>query len=482
MKIYIELIKECLNLEKLNVLGSDKIKYIHFIGIDGISMSGLAEILINLGYKISGSDLKTSNRTEKLEKMGAKIYPCHREENIDNPDLVVYTAAIKNNNPEISKSKKLNIPMIDRATLLGEIMKKYPYSVAVSGTHGKTTTTSMITMIMLESGLDPTIHIGAELEPIGGTTKIGNSRYFVAEACEYYGSFLKFHPYLAVILNIEYDHADYFKDIEHIKETFLEFASLIPTEGYLVACTDDSNVSSLLDKVSCNLITYGLKSGNAMWTAKDITFDDLGCASFTAVKEGQIITSIKLHVPGIHNVSNALAAIAACDALGCSSSSIKQGLNSFVNARKRFELKGTVNNIKVIDDYAHHPSEIKATLKAAKNTLYSKIWCVFQPHTYTRTKFLLNEFATSFADADTIIITDIYAAREQDTGEVNSAMLADKIAENGGNVVYIPEFEAIAEYLKRNASPGDLIITMGAGNICKVGEMFLENNEVMAVS
>ena len=469
-------------LIKLDLLESSDIKHVHMIGIDGISMSGLAEILLNLGYEVSGSDIKTSGKTEKLKTLGAKIYPYHSGENITGSDLVVYTAAIKGENPEIIKARELGIPMIDRAALLGQIMKKYPFSIAVSGTHGKTTTTSMVTTIMITSGFNPTVHIGAELEAIGGTTKIGGDRYFVAEACEYYGSFLKFHPFLGIILNIEFDHADYFRDIEHVKDTFRKFASQVPENGFLVACADDMNSSAILESVSCNRITFGLHSKSAMWSAKEVRFDDRGCASFTLIMKGEEMGEIKLNVPGIHNVNNALAAIAACYTLGCDIKSIRQGLLNFNGAHQRFEMKGVIDGIKVIDDYAHHPSEIKATLKAAVNLNHSRVWCVFQPHTYTRTKFLLDEFASSFTDADMIVVSDIYAAREADNGEVHSRMLVDRIRANGKEAVYISGFDDIVDYLKDNTSPGDLVITMGAGNINKVGEMFLEVKKIMAVS
>lgn len=465
-----------------NLLESPDIRHIHMIGIDGISMSGLAEILINLGYQVSGSDIKSSHKTKKLESLGAKIYISHSEDNVTNPDLVVYSTAIKENNPEVVKAKKKMIPVIDRATLLGEIMKRYPYSIAVSGTHGKTTTTSMISSIMIESDLNPTVHIGAELESIGGTTRIGGNRYFVAEACEYYGNFLKFHPYLAVILNIEFDHADYFRDIHHVKDTFYKFASLVPKDGYLIACVDDQNVRPLLDRVSCNRITFGINSRGAMWSAGNIEFDDMGCASFTLLLKGEELTGIKLSVPGTHNVNNALAAIATCYTMGCDLANIKSALANFTGAHRRFELKGIVNGVKVIDDYAHHPSEIRATLKAAKNSEHMKIWCVFQPHTYTRTKHLLDEFSLSFNDADMVIVSDIYAAREADDGKIHSRMLVDKINANGKKAVYIPSFDDIVEYLKERVSPGDMIITMGAGNIDKVGDLYLSNNNIMAVS
>ncbi|HOJ12658.1 MAG TPA: UDP-N-acetylmuramate--L-alanine ligase [Clostridiales bacterium] len=455
------------------LLDSDNIRYIHFIGIGGISMSGLAEILINLGYIVSGSDLKKSGITHKLENLGADIFYGHSPDNIRNPDLVVYTAAIKENNPELVRARSLNIPVIDRAALLGLIMKKYPYSVAVSGTHGKTTTTSMISMIMLESGLDPTVHIGGELDYIGGTTKTGNTEYFVAEACEYCDSFLKFFPYIAVILNIELDHVDYFRDIEHIKKSFISFATLVPENGYIVACADDNNVLSILDKISAPKITYGINNEDCMWKAKDVSFRISGYGSFTLVKDEKEIDLIELKVPGIHNIYNSLAAIAVCYQLGCPISGIKQGLGKFTGTHRRFEQKGILNGIKIVDDYAHHPSEIRATLKAAKNGHYSKIWCIFQPHTYTRTKTLLDDFAISFANADAVIVADIYAAREQDNGEINSQILVEKINSAGGKALYMKDFDTIAGYLRDNASPGDLVITMGAGDIYRVGEKML---------
>lgn len=465
-----------------NLLESSNIKNIHFIGIGGISMSGLAEILLSRGYKVTGSDMRSSGITHKLEKLGIDVIIGHSAENVIGADLVVYTAAVKENNPELIHTRQLGIPAIDRATLLGQIMKVYPYSLAVSGTHGKTTTTSMISMIMLESDLNPTIHVGGELDAIGGTTRIGSNTYFVAEACEYFESFLKFYPYLAVILNIEFDHADFFKDINHVCETFLKFARLVPEDGYVVACADDLNILPILDKISCNVVTFGLNPNNAIWSARNIIFDDFGCAAYTLLMRNEEIASIKLKVPGIHNVSNSLAAIAACIIMGCNMSSIKQALKKFSGTHRRFELKGIVENIKIIDDYAHHPSEVSATLKAARNCGHSRIWCVFQPHTYTRTKFLMDEFAVAFTDADMVIIADIYAAREVDNGEVNSEMLVQKINLHDTKAIYIKDFNAIVEYLEKNAGPGDMIITMGAGDIYKVGELFLESKNTLAVS
>ena len=465
-----------------NVLNLNNVKHVHFIGIGGVSMSGLAEILLDMGYKVSGSDINSSNLTSKLSEKGVKVYIGHSEENIKNPDLVVYTAAVKEDNPELVKSKLLKIPVIERSVLLGEIMKTFPYSIAVSGTHGKTTTTSMVSMILLECGFDPTIHIGGELDAIGGNTRIGGNKYFVSEACEYVESFLKFYPFLAIVLNIEEDHLDYFNGIEHIKSSFLKFMSLVPQNGYIVANCDDKNVVSLLNHVNCNKITYGITSKDAMWTARDIVYDHTGCATFGVYKNNKKVIDINLKLPGVHNVSNALGAISACHALGCDFEGIKAGLENYTGTHRRFELKGIINDIKVIDDYAHHPSEIKATLKACKNISHRKIWCVFQPHTYSRTKHLLDEFEDAFYDADTVIISDIYSAREVDTGEIHSSQLVDKIKSYNKNALYMPEFESIVQHLNKHASAGDLIITMGAGNINNVGEMFLRTKKIIAVS
>ena len=456
-----------------NIMDSEQIRHVHFIGIGGSSMSGLAEILLSQGYKVSGSDIKLSKATQKLENNGAQISIGHKSENITDPDLIVYTVAVKEDNAEMVRAHELNIPVIDRAELLGLLMKKHSFGIAVSGTHGKTTTTSMITTIMLDAGTDPTVHIGGELDSIGGNTRIGESEYFITEACEYYGSFLRFYPFMAIVLNIEVDHVDYFRDLDHIKATFGQFVSLVPPNGYIIACADDDNTLSVVKDKNCNIITYGLKNPDAMWTAKNIEYNDIGLATFDIYKEGSMLGIVSLSVPGLHNVSNALAAAAACYTCGCSIDNIIAGLSSFGGSHKRFELKGLVDGVKIIDDYAHHPSEVKATLNAAKSTSHNRIWCVFQPHTYSRTRAFIEKFSQSFGDADNIIITDIYAAREKDPGDVHSSILTEKICQNGGNAVYISDFHDIAEYLDKNAQPGDLILTMGAGDIVRVGEMFL---------
>lgn len=473
---------KCFNLLIDNFLESKNIKRIHFIGIGGISMSGLAEILASQGYIVTGSDMKASSITHKLEKMGIKVIIGHSADNVTGTDLIVYTAAVKSNNPELVTAGQAGIPCIDRATLLGEIMGGYPESVAISGTHGKTTTSSMISMIMLEEGLDPTINIGGELTQIGGTSRVGKSDYFIAEACEYAGSFLKFHPYLGVILNVEFDHADYYKDLEQVRAAFANFAKLIPEDGCLLAYGDDPAVTTIMGQVSCRKVTFGLQNDKNDWSAANITYDDLGCAKYTLLQYGKPVAEIKLKVPGIHNVSNSVAAIAACSIMGCSLSSAVKALQKFGGTHRRIEMKGICDGITVVDDYAHHPTEVAATLKAVRNFAQSRIWCIFQPHTYSRTKSLMDDFSTAFKDADIIILTDIYAARETDTGEVNSGMLAERIINTGKQVIYIKDFEGIVEYLDKNVISGDLLITMGAGDIYKVGELFLDAHKTLAVS
>ncbi len=450
-------------------------KKIHFIGIGGISMSGLAMIMLSRGHIITGSDKNDSNIIEKLRMLGAKVYIGHNKKNVDLADLVVYTAAINKNNPEYKAAQELGIPMLERSEFLGHIMKAYKYSINVSGTHGKTTTTSMIGAIMLREKLNPTIHVGGELDIIGGNTLVGDSKYFITEACEYVDSFLKFYPYVAVVLNIDKDHLDYFSGIEAIKESFYKFISLVPSDGYIVCCLDDKNICDVLRReLKCkNVITYSINNVEAKWRAANIVFDDNGCGAFTLLKDNEEYCDIRLGVNGVHNVLNAVAACCVCFELGVKKETVIDVLREFKGAHRRYEYKGERNNVKVVDDYAHHPSEIKATLKASKRSKFNKEWCIFQPHTYTRTKELLNEFSEAFFDADNVIITDIYAAREKDTGEINSSMLVKKLKENNVNAIYIKDFDDIVEYLNENVNDNDLILTMGAGDVYIVGEKYL---------
>lgn len=451
-------------------------KRIHFIGIGGISMSGLARIMLSRGSVVTGSDARRTSITDSLEKMGVKVYIGHDEENVGCADLVVYTAAIAQDNPEYVYAKKCNIPVMGRSEFLGHIMKSYEYSINISGTHGKTTTTSMISSIVLEAGLNPTIHIGGELDKIGGNTLVGGSKYFITEACEYVGSFLKFYPYMALVLNIEEDHLDYFSGIDDIKRTFYEFVSLVPKEGYVLGYLDDENVKDVLGRgLACeNIITYSVKDKQAKWRAEDIKFDERGFGSFTLLCDNEYYCEVNLSVIGLHNVLNALAACSACFELGIEKDVVVSALKEFRGAHRRFEYKGEKNDVRVVDDYAHHPSEIKATLEASRRGNFNKEWCVFQPHTYTRTKALLDEFSRAFDDADNVIITDIYAAREVDTGEINSSMLVERLQKNNVNAVYIKSFDDIVDYLNKNVQKNDLILTMGAGDVYRVGEKYLD--------
>jgi UDP-N-acetylmuramate--alanine ligase len=451
----------------------DKHKKIHFIGIGGISMSGLAEILLENNYKVSGSDMKESNITKKLEKQGAEFFLGHDEKNINDVDLVVYTAAVSDDNPELVKSRHLNIPIMDRAEFLGQIMKGHKYNVAISGTHGKTTTTSIVSHIFLKADLDPTILVGGELDIIDGNVKTGNSEYFITEACEYKASFLKFFPFVGVILNIEADHLDFYRDIDHIQDTFIEFAKLIPKEGYLVAWADDEKIKAVIASAECNVMTYGINSGEI--TAKNITFNDRGCASFDVYRNEEKLFAANLNVPGNHNVLNSLASICVALSLNVPYNDIIEGLASFYGTHRRFEIKGVKNGITVIDDYAHHPTEIKAFLEATKNLPHGKTYCVFQPHTYTRTLTLFDDFAHCFFNADELILADIYAARESFTKIVSSDMLGDKIRELGQSCYNFHSFEEIVEHLKSNLKEGDLLLTVGAGDVYKIGEMYLKS-------
>ena len=459
-------------MKKLHI---DKIKgnHVHFIGIGGISMSALAKILLHSGYTVSGSDMRQTPITDRLEKKGAKIYIGHDASNIEGADCVVYTIAVKEDNPEMIAAREKGLPIIERAPLLGHIMANYPYSIGVAGSHGKTTTTSMLSIILQNARLDPTILIGGELEEIGGNIKIGNSHYFITEACEYNESFLNFEPYIGIILNIEEDHLDYFKDINSIYDAFVKYANLVSPKGFVIGCIDDPLVSKLLDKVHIRKISFGIEN-KGDWVAQDIRYDEMGHPSYRAVYKGQDMGRFDLKVPGKYNVYNALAATAAAYAVGISINIIRDSLESFKGTHRRFEIKGSLKDATVIDDYAHHPTEIRATLQAASKLPHKKIWCVFQPHTYSRTEKLFNQFTESFVDADEIIIADTYAAREKPTEGIDSETLAKALISKGQSCRYIPTFDQIVEFLSKNIQPGDLVLTMGAGDIFKVADKLLE--------
>lgn len=448
--------------------------HIHFIGIGGISMSGLAEILLKEGFQVSGSDSKESPLTKKLESEGAHICYGQRAENIsDDIDCVVYTAAISRSNPELIEAVARKIPMLTRAELLGQLMTNYDTPIAVSGTHGKTTTTSMISHILLEGELDPTISVGGILKAIGGNIRVGNSGTFITEACEYTNSFLHFFPKISVILNIEEDHLDFFKDLEDIRHSFHQFAELLPSDGTLVINGDIDNYPEIYRGLECHVVTYG-SSEDFDYSATDISYDENGHVSFELLKYGERAGRITLSVTGDHNVSNALASIAVGELLRLPMDVIFRGLLSFTGTDRRFEYKGTFNGVTVVDDYAHHPTEIAATLKAAQHYPHNSVWCVFQPHTYTRTKAFFHEFAEALSHADHLVLADIYAARETDTLGISSADLAKEAAKLGTDTHYFGSFGEIEEFLKKNCVPGDLLITMGAGDIVNVGEDLLK--------
>jgi len=446
---------------------------IYFIGIGGISMSGLAEVLNKDGKTVFGSDQTLSPITHKLEQLGITVFEGHHSENITKAlDLIVYTAAIKQDNPEFIRAKELNIPMMDRAQLLGLIMHRYKVSVGVAGTHGKTTTTSMLSYIMLEGSLDPTISVGAILKGIDGNFRIGHSDYFITEACEYSNSFLQFYPNISIILNIEEDHLDFFKDIHEIRHSFKTYIENTKEHGLIILNDSIENIDELLTNIHSPFITVGKKQ-TSTYSYTNPSFDKQGHGSFDLFHMGMFVDSIHLNVTGYHNIENALAAIAASLFMGISLPNIKMGLLNFGGADRRFEIKGIYNGVTIIDDYAHHPTEIKTTLEAVKHIDHNELWLVFQPHTYTRTKSLFNDFIEALKDVDHLIITDIYAAREKDPGDIHSQMLVESLSKFGKEIVYIADFEKICAYLKEHCIPNDMLITMGAGNVNSIGNMML---------
>jgi len=441
---------------------------IHFIGIGGISMSGLAEIMLKKGYKISGSDRSESHITEYLKKDGAEIFIGQSAENVKGADLVVYTAAIKSDNPELKAAFNLGIKTLTRAEFLGAITKEFHNVVCVAGTHGKTTTTSILAHAMLKSHADATISIGGELDLIGGNIYVGTDDYFLTEACEYTNSFLNFFPTVAVITNIEEDHLDFFKDLDDIKKSFRKFANLTKNKGCVIACGDDENVIDTLKDSSLNVIYYGLDNSFDYY-AENLKIVK-GYPEFDCYKNGAFLIHIKMSVPGLHNVKNAIASIAVSDYLGLDIKVSASGIEEFHGTHRRFEIKGKLNGATIIDDYAHHPTEIKSTLDAVKDFEYKKLYCVFQPHTYSRTRTLWNDFVNCFKNVDELILAPIYAARELPDGVTTSKKLADAIKETGVNVRYIETFPEIEEILKTELSENDIAFTMGAGNVVEISD------------
>ncbi len=456
-----------------NIKRLEKYKKIYMVGIGGVSMSGIAEILVNFGFEVSGSNNTSSETTKKLEQAGIKVFIGHSEENISNPDIVVYSAAIKQDNVELVTAKAKNIPIIERADFLGELTKCFEETITVAGTHGKSTTTSMVSLCFLEALKDPTIQVGADLKQISGNYKVGNSEYFIIEACEYVESFLKFYPKSEIILNIDNDHLDYFKNFENIKNAFVKYVELLPENGLLVVNGDDENALDLTKYTKANCLSYGITNKNTDFFAVNISFDNDGFSEFDVYSKNQFYGRIKLSVPGMHNVLNALGCIALCNYYGIDYETIKKALLSFTGAARRFEFKGKVNGASIYDDYGHHPTEIIATAKALMNKKYNKSWVVFQPHTYSRTKTLLDDFAKALLNFDNIIVLDIYAAREKNTYNITSKDLTNKISTLGKTAKYIPDFNDCVNYLKENVKENDIVLTQGAGTVTQIGSMLL---------
>ena len=448
-----------------------KYKKIHMIGIGGVSMSGIAEILHNFGFQVTGSDWNKSEITDQLNERGINVTIGHNLDDVANSDVVIYSAAIKKDDPEILEAHRLNIETIERADFLGKLTRCYKDTIAISGTHGKTTTTSMIALCFIEALKDPSIQVGAYLDAIDGNYKVGNSEHFIIEACEYVESFLKFSPKAEIILNIDNDHLDYFKTFENIKKAFIKYVKLLPQDGILIVNGDDQNCLDLLQYTDAKKITYGITNKNTDFFAVNIVFDSDGFAEFDVYQKENFYGRIKLSVPGMHNVLNSLACIALCTEYGISKEHIQTALSKFTGAHRRFEFKGKVNGASVYDDYGHHPTEIIATAKSLMNKKYNKSWVVFQPHTYSRTKNLLDDFAKALLNFDNIIVLDIYAARESNTYGVSSKDLVDKINSLGKKSLYIPDFKECVSYLKQNVKENDIVMTLGAGTVTEIGPM-----------
>ncbi len=458
----------------MDLTNLDEYKHIHLIGIGGISMSAIAETLHNWNFKVTGSDLSQSVITDNLNAHGIKTTIGHDLESAKNADLIIYSAAINDADPEIVAAKEAGVPLVGRGEFVGYLTKLYKEAICISGTHGKTTTTSMISVCFVEAEKDPSIEVGALLDAIGGNYRVGNSEYFILESCEYKGNFLKFFPNTEVILNIDNDHLDYYKTFDNIVKTFEDFATLLDPKGALITNADDENCLKLKEFTKGKFITYGIENKDADYTAQNIVFDNNGFPSFDVYKKDKLLGNISLSVAGTHNVLNALATTAVCDYYNIEFNTVVKALKKFTGAERRLEFKGKLNgNVSIFDDYAHHPTEILATANAILNKKFNESWVIFQPHTYSRTKNHLNEFAETISKFDNIILLDIYAAREQNTFNISTKDLADKIESLGKKVAYIPDFDEVVNYVKNNVKENDIIITLGAGTVTKIGPMLL---------
>ena len=449
-----------------------KIQQVHFVGIGGIGMSGIAEVLLNLGYRISGSDTKETEITRRLSQLGCRIAYDHRKENVQGANVVVISSAIRGYNPEIQEAKEQMIPVIPRAEMLAELMRM-KYGIAVAGTHGKTTTTSMAATVLAHAGLDPTMVIGGRLNSLGSSAKLGEGEFLVAEADESDGTFLKLSPTIAIVTNIDPEHLDYYDDIEHLKRTFVEFINKVPFYGSSILCLDHENVRSLIPAVEKKYITYGLDR-EAHLRGKRITPRGWGIA-FEAWWQDRLLGTVSLKMPGLHNVYNALATIACGIELEIAFRIMQEALEDFAGVQRRFQLKGEAAGVTVIDDYAHHPVEIRVTLEAAKGLGERRIIALFQPHRYTRTRDLFDEFLSAFAQAEVLFITDIYPAGEEPIPGVTTEALFQEMEKRGGTELhYVPNRERLVEKVLPTLRSGDIVITLGAGNIWEVSETLVE--------
>ena len=454
---------------KVKINNLDNYHHIHLIGIGGVSMSAIAETLHTWGYKVTGSDSTKSSYTDYLIKSGIKVTIGHDLTNPKNADLIIYSAAIKDTDPEMVLANQFNIDIVTRGEFVGYLTRRYKESICISGTHGKTTTTSMIALCFLEAKLDPTIQVGANLKQINGNYTVGKSDYFILEACEYMENFLRFSPKAEIILNIDNDHLDYFKNFDNIKSAFEKYSKLVPEDGVLVTNGDDANCLSLRQYVRGKFITYGIENQSANYVAKNIKHNALGYSEFDVFCNNHFYMHIKLSVAGRHNILNALACIALCSYYGIGKNYIYSALLKFTGASRRLEFIGSYHGVSVYDDYGHHPTEIAATAKAIDDKDFRESWVIFQPHTYSRTKLLLDDFARSLLSFDHIIVTDIYAAREQNTYNINSKDLVEKIKEYRKEAIYIKDFDEIVSYIRTNAKANDLVLTLGAGTVTQIG-------------
>ena len=458
-----------------------KIQRIHFVGIGGIGMSGIAEVLLNLGYKVSGSDLKASPITHRLASIGAVTFEGHRAENLAGAEVVVTSSAIARDNPEVAAAHAAHIPVIPRAEMLAELMR-IKYGIAIAGMHGKTTTTSMVATVLASGGLDPTVVIGGRVDAMGSNARVGKSEYFVAEADESDRSFLKLWPILAVVTNIDREHMDCYRDMADVVRTFVDFLDHVPFYGIVVACNDNDDLRRVLPAVRRRIVTYGTREGSDFLITKmqcsTVGETHMASNTFRVQYHERDLGEFQLYVPGEHNVRNATAAIAVGFGLDIPIEQIREGLANFTGVDRRFQFKGRVNGVTVIDDYGHHPTEIRATLAAARQCGYRRIHVIFQPHRYTRTQLLLDEFATAFNDADTVSVLDIYAASEQPIPGITGEHLAERIAKDGNrHATYVSSFADAADLITKSAQSGDLVLTLGAGNVSQLGPLVLEQLE-----